>query len=107
MSTKPLNRRSFLARVSGGAIVAGGAAMAFVAHSPALAIDRDSSDFVTHTDRDASDLPGHGGVRGPRRPRLTGRRRRAAPASGISDRDPGDMVGHGTGGVRRRRRRRR
>jgi hypothetical protein len=99
---RPINRRSFLARVGGVALLAGGA-MSLVSTTEAQAI----------TDRDPSDPVGRG--RGRRRYRCTdrdpydpvgrGRRCRSGPRrryTGITDRDPRDPAGYGRGRRRRR-----
>ena len=75
---RPINRRSFLSRVAGGAVV-GGVAIGLVTGGEAGAI----------TDRDPSDPVGYG----------RGRRRRY----GCTDRDPYDPVGRGRWCRRRRR----
>ena len=93
---RPVNRRSFLARVGGAALLAGGA-LSLVSTGEAQAItDRDPTDPVGRgrrcTDRDPSDPVGRGRwCRGGRRRGYTG----------ITDRDPTDRPGYGRG--RRRR----
>ena len=77
---KILNRRSFFARVAGGAVI-GGAAMSLISGSQASATDHDPSDPAGVTDHDSSDRPGHG--------------RGSRPA--YTDHDSGDQPGHGRG----------
>ncbi len=105
---RPVNRRSFLARVGGAAVLAGGGLALFgptEAEAQRYCTDRDPYDPVGRgrrcrrrrrytgiTDRDPSDPAGYG--RGWRR------RRRY---TGITDRDPYDPVGNGRGRRRRRR----
>jgi len=81
---RPVNRRSFLSRIAGGAIL-GGAALTVMSGGEASAI----------TDRDPYDPVGRG--RG-------WRRRRRYGWTGITDRDPSDRPGYGRGRRWRRRR---
>ena len=84
---KSLNRRSFLSRVAGGAVLGGGA-LSLVSGSAAFAItDHDPSDPSNRTgitDRDSTDRPGNG----------TGG---ATIHNGNSDNDANDAAGHPRG----------
>lgn len=92
---KTLNRRSFFGRIAGGAVL-GGAAMSVIGATPAAANDRDPSDPVRVTDRDANDAAGQGrGVRG-----VTDHDSGDRPGQGRgprTDRDANDTAGHGRG----------
>ena len=93
---KTLNRRSFFARVAGGAVL-GGAAMSLISGGQASATDRDPSDPAGVTDRDSNDRPGQG--RGSR-PAYTDHDSGDRPGQGRgprSDQDPNDPRGHGRG----------
>ncbi len=75
-ATRPLSRRSFVARVAGGVFAA---AAATILGGRAVA--------GQVSDRDPSDPYGQGGGGGP-----------AAPRTGITDRDPTDPAGNGGNG---------
>ena len=84
---KPINRRSFLARIGAGAAIAGGALNLITGTEASAITDNDPGDAAGrtgYTDRDANDPSGNG----------RGRRRRR---SGLTDSDPGDAVGNGRG----------
>ena len=60
---RKLSRRSFLARVAGGAVIGGGALAAFGGRAQAQITDGDPGDPANRTgltDRDPTDRPGNG-----------------------------------------------
>jgi hypothetical protein len=90
------NRRSFLARITGGAIITGGSLTLLTGAARGQVSDRDPSDPIGHgrgggsgvTDHDPNDPAGRG----------RGAGGSTAPSNGVTDRDPNDPSGHGRGG---------
>ncbi|MDQ4087104.1 MAG: twin-arginine translocation signal domain-containing protein, partial [Pseudomonadota bacterium] len=106
-TTRKISRRSFLGRVAGSAVVAGGAFELMTGTARAQVTDNDSganSDPVgggrgSRTDTDPTDAVGQGrGITDgdPSDPAGRGRGR-----TGITDNDPGDRPGYGRRGGRR------
>jgi hypothetical protein len=95
MNSKTLNRRSFLGRVTGGALAASGALVLVAGPGSGHATDRDPTDPATHVIWPPSPSRPHTGLTDQDRGDAAGFGNGAPAYTGVTDRDATDPRGRG------------